>query len=67
MTQGMIEKSILLIEDDDAFRQVTSEVLDCLGYTVNAVNNLSSAISALRRAEFDIILSDLCISGDRDG
>lgn len=60
-------RNILFIDDDDAFRQVTTEVLDCLGHGVRAVNSLSSAIIALRHTEFDLILSDLCISGDRDG
>jgi len=60
-------RNILFIDDDDAFRQVTTEVLDCLGHGVEAVNSLSSAILALRNTEFDLVLSDLCISGDRDG
>ena len=59
--------NILFIDDDDAFRQVTSDVLDHLGYEVIAVSNLAGATIALRNAQFDLILSDLCISGDRDG
>ena len=59
--------NILFIDDDDAFRQVTSEVLDHLGYEVIAVNSLASATAALHNAQFDLVLSDLCISGDRDG
>ena len=61
--------NILFIDDDDAFRQVTTEVLDCLGYKVRAVGSLASATIALQNAEaeYDLVLSDLCISGDRDG
>jgi len=59
--------NILFIDDHDAFRQVTSEVLEHLGYEVVAVNSLVSALKALRNAQFDLILSDLCISGDKDG
>ncbi len=58
---------ILFIDDDDAFRQVTTDVLDHLGYRVQAVNSMSDAMRALRTTGFDLVLSDLCISGDKDG
>jgi len=58
---------VLFIDDDDAFREVTTEVLDHLGYQVQAVGSMSDAMTALRSAEFDLVLSDLCISGDKDG
>ena len=59
--------NILLIDDDDAFRQVTTDVLDHLGYRVRAVSSMSGALRVLRTTGFDLVLSDLCISGDRDG
>ena len=58
---------ILFVDDDDAFREVTTEVLAHLGYGVQAMNSMSGAMRALRTTEFDLVLSDLCISGDKDG
>lgn len=59
--------NILFIDDDDAFRLVISEVLDHLGYRVQSVSSLSEALTALKQTAFDLVLSDLCISGDKDG
>lgn len=69
MSRESDRTNILFIDDDDAFRQVTTEVLDCLGHEVRAVGSLASATIALQNAEaaYDLVLSDLCISGDRDG
>lgn len=60
---------ILLIEDDIVFRQVLEDLLDHMGHQVESVGSLSDAAACLGRTgfSFNLVLSNLCISADRNG
>ena len=50
---------ILIAEDDEASRKVTSVMLKRLGYRADAVSNGREALLALKRQPYDIILMNL--------
>src|SRR4029077_13877510 len=58
-------KTILLVEDDDAVRDLVGKTLDGLGYTVLAVSGGKAALK--QSAEFgkkiDLLISDLVMPG----
>ena len=51
--------SILIAEDDESNRKVTSAILKHLGYRADAVSNGREALLALKRQHYDIILMNL--------
>jgi CheY-like chemotaxis protein len=50
---------ILIAEDDESNRKVTSAMLKHLGYRADAVSNGREAVLALKRQHYDIILMNL--------
>ena len=50
---------ILIAEDDESNRKVTSAILKHLGYRADAVSNGREALLALKRQHYDIILMNL--------
>ena len=63
MTQ---EKTILVMDDDDAFHDVMKEVLDCLGYSSIFVKNGDEALVLYKKTKesnkpFDAVIMDLHI------
>jgi CheY-like chemotaxis protein len=54
-----ISASILIAEDDESNRKVTSAILRHLGYRVNVVSNGREALLALKQRPYDIILMNL--------
>jgi signal transduction histidine kinase/ActR/RegA family two-component response regulator len=50
---------ILLVDDDDEVRMVTSEMIGELGYTVIAVASGEAALARLEREEFDLLVTDV--------
>ncbi|MFZ3148929.1 MAG: response regulator [Methanothrix sp.] len=50
---------ILIAEDDESNRKVTSAMLKRLGYRADAVSNGKEALLALERQHYDIILMNL--------
>lgn len=57
---------ILVVEDDNMFRETVREVLRDLGYKVRGARSLSKATKRLTRHSFDLVLSDIDI-GDGSG
>ncbi len=51
-------RRILLIDDDDAIRELTSEVLSDEGYVVETADSIPAAHALLGQASYDLILSD---------
>lgn len=49
---------ILFADDDDAFREMTTDVLRAAGYSVRAVRNGREALSEVRREAPDLLLLD---------
>ena len=54
---------ILLVDDDQAFRRSTAELLRQEGYRVETEADAEGAVEALRRLRFDLILLDLRMPG----
>jgi two-component system, NtrC family, response regulator AtoC len=54
--------SILVVDDDKAFRIATTAVLSDTGYAVDAVTSARDAIEKLKSYTYDLILSDLVMS-----
>ncbi len=55
--------SLLVVDDDMAFRQVMARELDRLGYEVSAVGSGEEAIERVKSAEPDVVLLDLRLPG----
>ncbi|NQD54956.1 PAS domain-containing protein [Pseudomonas sp. CM25] len=62
------EQRILLVEDQSALRLVVCEVLEELGYRVDAFENGPAALAHLQNAERpDLLLSDIGLPGGLNG
>jgi len=49
---------ILIVDDDDDFRGLLSDVFSQAGYDVTSVNNPHSAIEVFSKHEFDAVVTD---------
>lgn len=54
---------ILYVEDDEAIREMTREILESCGYDVVAASNAETALAALQSHRFDLLLTDLRLPG----
>jgi CheY-like chemotaxis protein len=59
MTRTGTRKTILIVEDDDEFRQILSRSLRRAGYEVQEAEHALGAICAMVRAGADLILTDI--------
>lgn len=59
----MIGSKILLVDDEKVFCNNMSKLLTIRGYRVNAVNSGDSAIHALEKEKFDVVVLDLKMPG----
>jgi len=57
-----MKSSILVVDDDAAFRAVTSALLEDEGYAVTCAADGSEALTLLRERHFDLVLSDLVMA-----
>lgn len=55
--------SILVVDDDINYRNILSDYLKNEGYDVDSVNSAEEAVNKLKKDFFDIIISDLKLSG----
>ncbi|PPU87323.1 two-component system response regulator [Xanthomonas populi] len=54
----------MLVEDDDAIRDMTEDILGDEGYQVVATADAEQALEQLNTARpFDLLLSDICLPG----
>ena len=51
--------SILIVEDDEAMRDLLSEELEDAGYEVNAAGSASAGLEVARTTRFDLVITDL--------
>jgi PAS domain S-box-containing protein len=51
--------SILVVEDEEAVRQVASEALSANGYTVTEADNGQQALQLLDKQQFNLIITDI--------
>lgn len=54
---------ILLVEDDETFRSFLQTILEDDGHEVQTAEDGLKAVSLLRRADFDLVISDLKLPG----
>jgi PAS domain S-box-containing protein len=57
----------LLVEDNPDVAEVTVTLLEELGYQVHAVEDAQSALDAVERCKFDLVVSDIVMPGAMDG
>jgi DNA-binding response OmpR family regulator len=57
---------ILVVDDDEATREVLLELLSLEGFTVSPVNNLEGALALLAARSFDLVLTDSFLRSFRE-
>jgi EAL domain-containing protein (putative c-di-GMP-specific phosphodiesterase class I) len=57
------QKSVLIVDDDEALARVLSKVLTAAGYEVSTAHDGTVAVEAIVRRTFDVILSDIELPG----
>ena len=62
-TQGILGKSILLVEDEEALRSLLTAVLEDAGFSVTAIRLAEDAPEVLRVNSPDLIVLDLAMPG----
>ena len=63
-----MEKAILIVEDDDAVRELITDTLRAAGYSVQSVSLAARAVDILRSSRFDLLILDLGMPrGTMDG
>jgi DNA-binding response OmpR family regulator len=62
-TQGILGKSILLVEDEEALRSLLTTVLEDAGFSVTAIRLAEDAPEVLRVNSPDLIVLDLAMPG----
>jgi DNA-binding NtrC family response regulator len=53
---------ILVLDDDDLVAQILAKLLDRLGFVPTAATSVSEALRACARTNFDLIISETCLS-----
>ncbi len=60
-------RTVLLVEDDAEVQAVAAALLETLDLTVTATSDPASALRALEKTPFDILLTDIVMPGDMSG
>ena len=60
-------ETVLVVEDDEALRSYTTEILAELGYRVLAARDGSSALQALENNQIDLLFTDVVMPGGMNG
>jgi CheY-like chemotaxis protein len=60
-------QSLLVVDDSEEQRQIASDILEHLGYTVTAVNSGEAAIQYLKSNTSDLIVLDMLMAPGIDG
>jgi len=55
--------SILIVDDEEQFRDVVAEILQSAGHRVESANSGQQALLMLAESSFDIVITDLGMSG----
>ena len=59
----MVQKKILLVEDNEANRIVFQDLLEAAGYEIRCVGNAEEALTIAREVRPDLILMDIQLPG----
>jgi CheY-like chemotaxis protein len=62
-----IHKRILFVDDEPAIRATLAVILRRYGFIVAVASTVAEALEQIKKQEFDLLLSDLNIEGERDG
>ena len=62
MTQTNLMRTVLLVEDDEAFRYAVSRYLRAKGYTVIDVAGSMAALNAIDKGGIDLVVADIGLS-----
>jgi len=66
--QAVGRESVLVVEDDDAVRAYTADILRELGYRVAEASSGKAALAILEKAkQLDLLLTDVVMPGDMNG
>lgn len=60
-------KRLLFVDDERGIRETLSAILQRYGFTVTVAASVSQALAKIREQQFDILLCDLNIEGERTG
>ncbi|MGE5539131.1 MAG: ATP-binding protein [Gemmatimonas sp.] len=60
-------ESIMLVEDDDEFREAVTAMLTMAGYRVTAAATAEEALPRLKEERFDLLLTDVILPGAMNG
>ena len=61
-----MDKSILLVDDDDAFRGSVRDMLECEGYSVVDISEGKRVLKSLEENEIGVVITDILMA-DVDG
>ncbi|MGH9515101.1 MAG: response regulator [Terriglobales bacterium] len=64
---GLSRKRILFVDDEPAIRATLPVILQRYGFNVAVASTVAEALEQIKKQEFDLLLSDLNIGGERDG
>jgi len=64
---GLIHKRILFVDDEPAIRATLAVILRRYGFLVTVASTVAEALEEMRKQEFDLLLSDVNLEGERDG
>lgn len=57
----VVEKAVLIVDDDSVHRMILKKHLNDWGYQVNEADDGHVAVEAVRRMPFDLIIMDICM------
>jgi PAS domain S-box-containing protein len=67
-TRSVGDETVLVVEDDDALRLYTVEILSELGYSVLTANNGAAALEIIgRNRNIDLLFTDIVMPGGMNG
>jgi DNA-binding response OmpR family regulator len=64
---GLTHKRILFVDDEPAIRATLAVILRRYGFAVTVAATVAQSIDLIKAQEFDLLLCDLNIEGERDG
>jgi DNA-binding response OmpR family regulator len=66
-TEPRISHKVLLVDDDDAIREVMTATLEQKGFDVVAASNVTEALKLITKESFDVLITDLHMPNPSDG
>jgi two-component system response regulator HydG len=66
-TNGLPTAQVLIVDDEPDHAEVMAEVLRRLGHVCTLVHDLPGALDELKHGQFDLIVTDLKMTGETDG